>query len=287
MGYTLASLVTADKIRPWHPILRPIIRNFIPEYRLVQRQLAIITRLIKPLVQERLQGKKLEVPNIIDWMMENSSVSKRQDVKYQGMQQLQVSFAAIHTTAKLLTNVVSDLAAHPEYIQPLRDELDAVLSENDGQLTKAALFKLKRQSSRYHGVQSGCYVFVEAFEWVGNSFSTYLAAASSQIAMDPQHWSNPEKYDGMRLHIMRQQPGSDSKFQFVSTSSDMLLFGYGSHAQFFANNEVKIILSHLIRNFDFALPNGRGRPKPVIYDVAFKPDPNQEILFKRRESLFT
>jgi hypothetical protein len=52
--------------------------------------------------------------------------------------------------------------------------------------------------------------------------------------------------------------------------------------RFFANNEVKIVLAHLIQSFDFALPDGEGRPKPITYDVAFKPDPNQEVLFKRR-----
>jgi hypothetical protein len=42
------------------------------------------------------------------------------------------------------------------------------------------------------------------------------------------------------------------------------------------------VLAHLIQSFDFALPDGEGRPKPITYDVAFKPDPNQEVLFKRR-----
>lgn len=51
--------------------------------------------------------------------------------------------------------------------------------------------------------------------------------------------------------------------------------------RFFANNEVKIVLAHLIRHFDLALPDGKGRPEAITYDVAFKPDPNKEVLFKR------
>jgi hypothetical protein len=52
--------------------------------------------------------------------------------------------------------------------------------------------------------------------------------------------------------------------------------------RFFVSNEVKIIVSYLIMNFDMALPDGQGRPRPITYDVAFKPDPNQEVLFRRR-----
>lgn len=57
-----------------------------------------------------------------------------------------MALAAIHTTSNLLTNVIYDLAAYPEYIQPLRDEICAVAAE-DGVLKKTSLLKLKLMDS--------------------------------------------------------------------------------------------------------------------------------------------
>jgi cytochrome P450 len=230
VGYTLDSFNAANKIRAWHPILRPFIYRFVPEYRAVQRELATLTRLVTPLVDERLKGNQNGAPNMMDWNMNNSPSLKRHDVKYQAMQQLQVSFLAIHTTAKLLTNVCFDLAAHPEYLQLLRDELEEVLNTTGGQLSKAALLKLKKMDSIMSETQRhnppGIMTFnrkatssLELSNGLHIPSGTYLAAASSQIAMDSEHWDTPEKYDGLRFYRMRQEPGCENKYQVYSSMS--------------------------------------------------------------------
>ena len=61
-------------------------------------------------------------------------------------EQVGLALAAIHTTSNLITNVVYDLAAYPEYIEPLREEIKAVLAE-DGSLMKTSLLKLKLMDS--------------------------------------------------------------------------------------------------------------------------------------------
>ncbi|KAH6674967.1 cytochrome P450 [Halenospora varia] len=296
IGYTIDSFMAANKIRPYHPIYRPFIKSFVAEYGAVQRQLATMTAMVRPLVEKRMRKEESNGrATMIDWNMKNSPASKQQSLEYQAQQQLQVSFAAIHTTAKLMTNICFDLAARPEYLQPLRDELQNVLT-SDGVLTKNNLVKLKKMDSFMTESQRhsppGIMTFnrrmtssVTLSDGTHLPAGTYVAAASSQIAMDPEFWEDPEKFDGFRFQRMREQPGSENKYQFVSTGADMLLFGYGTHAcpgRFFASNEIKIIFAHLLMNFDIALPDGEGRPKPVTYDVAFKPDPNQEVLFKRR-----
>jgi cytochrome P450 len=47
-----------------------------------------------------------------------------------------------HTTSNLLTNIVYDLTAHPEYLQPLREEIKSVMAE-DGILQKTSPTKMK------------------------------------------------------------------------------------------------------------------------------------------------
>lgn len=42
-----------------------------------------------------------------------------------------VSFASINTTTNTLTFIVLDLASRPEYVQPLRDEIEEVVRQDN------------------------------------------------------------------------------------------------------------------------------------------------------------
>lgn len=70
---------------------------------------------------------------------------------------------------------------------------------------------------------------------------------------------NPGQWDGRRFLEMRSQPGKENKAQLVSTSAEHLYFGHGQHAcpgRFFAANEVKIVLCHLLMKYDWTLAAG-------------------------------
>lgn len=58
------------------------------------------------------------------------------------------SFAAIHTTTMTLTNILYDLAAHPEYQEVLREEIARISAEEpSGQLRKKTMPKLRKLDS--------------------------------------------------------------------------------------------------------------------------------------------
>ena len=61
--------------------------------------------------------------------------------------QLKLGLAAIHTTGTTLTHILFDLAAEPEYMKPLREEVRQVLGEDLGALTKQDLTKLCHMDS--------------------------------------------------------------------------------------------------------------------------------------------
>jgi hypothetical protein len=54
--------------------------------------------------------------------------------------------AAIHSTTITLTAIIYDLAAHPEYIQPLQDEIQQIIDE-DGQDVNGNGFMLLKKLS--------------------------------------------------------------------------------------------------------------------------------------------
>ena len=70
------------------------------------------------------------------------------------------------------------------------------------------------------------------------------------------------------------------------TDATSLHFGHGKYScpgRFFAANEIKMILAHLLLNFDFAYPEGVGRPRNLSADENVYPDPEARLLMRRRE----
>src|SRR5690606_16871204 len=63
-------------------------------------------------------------------------------VEFQARLQLNLSMAAIHTTSLTLTHIIYDLAANPQYIDELREEVKAVLETTGGKLTKLGMGKM-------------------------------------------------------------------------------------------------------------------------------------------------
>ena len=70
------------------------------------------------------------------------------------------------------------------------------------------------------------------------------------------------------------------------TDSRNMAFGYGKYAcpgRFYASNEMKLVLAHLLLRYDIKLPDGHGRPKNFTFDSDMFPDPRARLLIKRRE----
>jgi ent-kaurene oxidase len=104
--------------------------------------------------------------------------------------------------------------------------------------------------------------------------------------MDPRVWDNPATFDGFRFEKIRQKPGMEQKYQFVSTSIDALTFGHGSHpcpGRFFVNHEIKILLGHLLQKYDIKLPDGvKERPANIYKGLGVMTDFTVKLMIKKR-----
>ena len=59
---------------------------------------------------------------------------------------MKVSFASINTTTNALTFMVLDLAARPEYTQPLRDEIEEVIKQDNIEEDENGVLRFKQSS---------------------------------------------------------------------------------------------------------------------------------------------
>jgi cytochrome P450 len=86
--------------------------------------------------------------------------------------------------------------------------------------------------------------------------------------------------------------GKENRHQFLTTSSNSLVFGHGNHAcpaRFFASNEIKVMMIELLRNWGFRLKGdekGAGgeekTPRSLEMELGITPNRDAEIEFRRR-----
>jgi cytochrome P450 len=84
---------------------------------------------------------------------------------------------------------------------------------------------------------------------------------------------------------MRAEPGKENAAQFVSTSTNHLGFGHGQHAcpgRFFASNEIKIIMCHILLKYDWGLIDGQ-EPKINVYGFHLAADHKTQLQIRRRQ----
>lgn len=116
-----------------------------------------------------------------------------------------------------------------------------------------------------------------------------ICVDSWHIHNSPALWGNPEVFDPMRFYKLRQQPGHESKHQYSSLGSDSPGWGDGPQAcpgRQFAGNTLKIVLSHLLMNYDIRLAPGQRKPKRhSLPNGAMMPDLGAKIIIRNAKKL--
>lgn len=156
--YTVDTFMASRVLRMVPSMIRPIAFWFIPVCTRLRREVKDARRLIMSEVNKRREraekalaagDKPPKMADAIGWMVEVSAKQGRQTDLVAA--QLSLSTAAIHTTSETMSKCVRQLCATPKVIEPLREEIVAVLKA-DG-WSKQSLYKLKLMDSFLKEVQ--------------------------------------------------------------------------------------------------------------------------------------
>jgi cytochrome P450 len=107
------------------------------------------------------------------------------------------------------------------------------------------------------------------------------------INRSPELWEKPEEFDMNRFYNLRQSPGNENRFHFLTTGSDSPGWGDGIQAcpgRFFATSTIKITLAHILQNYDIKLREGDYPPKMTpLANGTWAPDTKVTVYFKSRD----
>ncbi|KAH8168305.1 cytochrome p450 domain-containing protein [Sarocladium implicatum] len=292
-SYTVQAFKAAEELRLYPKWFRGIVQLYLPSCR---RLLGLLDRsrdIVGAIIQERRalarQGQyKPANTDAIDWFEEEAAGRPYNPA----MCQMVLSTAAIHTTTDLANETLLRLAQDPELVQELRKEILEVL-QADG-WKKISLYNLKlldsvlKESQRMNTPPMNMNRMATGDVTLPDGSILHKGErtfVTTSEMMNPQIYNNPDRFDAYRFARMRDQEDTKNQAHLVSTGPSHLGFGYGKHAcpgRFFASNELKVLLSHILIKYDIKLPEGYT-PKSRISGIMRMSDPGSRMLFVARE----
>ncbi|KAL1862626.1 hypothetical protein Daus18300_008423 [Diaporthe australafricana] len=292
------TLAVALKLLP--AFLQPVVAPLLPMKGKLGRGLRRVRAFLVPLIEERKAlGEGDERPDdMIQWMLDAAEGEERDTVNL-ATRYVYAAIGSLFTVSAALVDCVYDLAAYPEHLAPLREEVERVLKE-DGGWQKGTAAKLEmmdsfmKESQRVNapGPISFKRVVKEQMTLSDGLVlpkDTYIAVVNSGCI-----GREDEPFDGFRY--AQKQPGqSSSKARqslYTSTDREHISFGQGRHAcpgRFVAAVEIKLVFAEMLMRYDVSFAeNGdmssgpEKRPKNLhLLELGFT-DPSAKVYIRER-----
>lgn len=266
--FTIEVFQIASFINKFPSILRPFVGMFTSN---VQRSTAEAFEHLGGVIAERLTERENgswpdKHNDLMQWLIDAAPGEKHRTPRALVARILTINMAAIHTTTMTSSQALCYLAAYPEYIQPLREEVEAVVRDNGW--TKEAMDKLYKvdsfikETQRVKGMSSASMMrkAVQNFTFSDGTFipkGTIVSVAMEGIYKDDDIYPDAQTFRPFRFADMHDPDnGTGEQLSMVNTGINWLPFGHGKHAcpgRFFASNEVKAMFAHLVMNYDMKM----------------------------------
>ncbi|KAJ5944499.1 Cytochrome P450 [Penicillium verrucosum] len=255
---------------------------------------------------------------IFQWLYESSVLRERWTYSEVIGEMLLLQFAFIYTTSYALYGALVELARRPEYIAPLREEIDLIFSEMgptvpacDGMVLMDSFLK---ECQRLHppsalsahrvcisdlNLSNGLFAHTHITRpprkyrtnqmWNGTGVTlkqgSHVAVPSGIIQRSSEHYANPDAFDGFRFVKRAAAGAKDSRL--VDLSPDYLVFGMGAHAcpgRWMASALMKLVFAHILNQYDILLPNSASAPLTgsLSFEEFYVPNFGLKIALRQR-----
>ncbi|KAG4432671.1 hypothetical protein IFR05_011849 [Cadophora sp. M221] len=296
--YTINTF-TALAVCKFFPVpFRWLAERALPLCRKVRKDRAAGAKILAPILAARKaeiaaakrEGREPNLPDdSIEWFRKAAKGRAYDDCDLQ----LGLSIAAIHTTSDLLGQALLNLGTRTEMMEPLRKEAVEVLEKYGWQ--KVALAELRILDSFLKETQRLKPIAMASMHRLATDDVELpngikirkgeRTAISSHRMWSESDYEDPDTFDGFRFVERRKVPGYEHKSHLISTSADHTAFSHGKHAcpgRFFAANEIKIAMVHLLLKYDLKLEDAKVATWKM-YGINMFVNPEAKISVRRRK----
>ncbi|GMG37336.1 unnamed protein product [Aspergillus oryzae] len=280
--------------------LRRLAAPFLPSVQRLETQLRwIAEQLILPMIQHR-RRRELNDPSykkqedFLQWMMDLADNDLDRDpmnLAYGLM--ITMALAVVQTSTMLITHAMYDLMVHPEYLEPLREEIHETLTNGWIRASLSDFGAQRRLDSFLHESQRlNPPSEVSAQRVLGRPLTlsdgvtlpkgTHVCFPSGPMSRDPTVVPDPLTFDGFRWCKDLNAP--DGSLTDVSPAN--LHFGFGGqacHGRFFGAVIAKAVMSRLLAEYDLKFEEGQsGRPENIVNGEQIMPSISTKVLIKKK-----
>ncbi|KAK1229505.1 hypothetical protein PQX77_007428 [Marasmius sp. AFHP31] len=297
--YTIDFFMASGKTSLFPRFLQPLVAWYTSPYK---RSLKVGLKHLEPTIRERVQkfkaGEEDLGDDMLTWLIQAAPKDSDKWLTPEDLASrlLSLNVAAIHTTSQAFTHALINLASYPEYVEPLRKEIESCI-EKDG-WSKAAMGKMRmldsflKESQRVSssGATSVRRLALKDFVFSNGTVipaGMMLSTSPSALHFDKDQYSNPSEFDGYRSYKKREQEGESLKHQMVTPETNYVAFGAGKHAcpgRFFAVNEIKALVSHALLYYDLKLDGSDAAPKTEEFAGRIQTNSKTMVMFRKRQA---
>ncbi|KAK4171000.1 cytochrome P450 [Triangularia setosa] len=285
-SYIEQTILGSEAIRIMPHWFQPVIGRIVPRWMTAQH---VVYSTLLPIVQARLKERELPLAeqtqhaDCIQWVVDCSTSLGQQKGQYGGIgaeravhELMAIWFGSVHAVAAVVTFAVEDLCLHPEYIAPLRQEINAHFEgfKIAGQPSGLPLLdSFIKESARLapNEALSTRRAALKSFSFTDSSNNNWHLAKGDWICtplwamnMSDKIYTDPEQFDGFRFappEVLRAisesspktKPAQSKPGKIYDTDFEWLMFGIGKQAcpgRFYATATFKLIIATIVRKYD-------------------------------------
>ncbi|TDZ67572.1 Cytochrome P450 monooxygenase BOA7 [Colletotrichum trifolii] len=291
---------TFDALNSWHPWLRPFVHPFIFRHIGFSARRQRVAEMLRPLIRKN-ETSGPRTHTLLNYIMGRLPPKDRDDSRLMARMQLRAALAGSDTVAQALTNALFDIASDAGCAEQLRGEVsDLASATQDGRWdmtmlrSMSKLDSLLRESARLWapfllamGRITTSPLRLDDGTVVPKDTTVYFDMYNAHRTPDKSHVEDMASFNGLRFSEWRERDKLPNKYLAATTGADNLPFGHGMHScpgRFFAVAEMKVVLCHLLLEYEFKLPSGE-RPPTGYWGVATVMDRQAKMMIRRRRSV--
>lgn len=270
----------------------------------LKQDLADISGVEKPTIV----NDKLALTSFLLNRYSSSSHTLRDPISQIASDILDISLESTPSTSGTLYWILMELAADPSLVTALRDEISAVTKSQRGKLPATHLNELRLMDSvMRESIRVNCFSHIILYRRLLAPFTptsshdhkiptlpagTTIAVDAHAINFSPELWgpNDPYVFDAYRHFNARKKEGNENKYKFANLGFDSPHWGDGPQAcpgRIFADNTVKILLTHLVERYDWRFQTEEGETKKPekgqMPNGSMYPNMSTKLMFRNRE----